>query len=173
MELHHQAIRVAPCAGAWIEMEQRLCVRLENLVAPCAGAWIEIGGVGGRSGYEASLPARERGLKYVKQLPYPLTTTVAPCAGAWIEIVRLVYDHFQKLVAPCAGAWIEIFSSYLQNVIRLVAPCAGAWIEIRAEQAGRAVHPESLPARERGLKCQQGFSIVLNPARRSLRGSVD
>ena len=36
------AARVAPCAGAWVEMP---CLRYSKphfLVAPCAGAWVEI-----------------------------------------------------------------------------------------------------------------------------------
>ena len=58
--------RVAPCAGAWIEifilrrLEDRLCV------APCAGAWIEI---------------------YFRRRLWS-GSLVAPCAGAWIEIMK-------------------------------------------------------------------------------------
>ena len=56
--------RVAPCAGAWIEIYS--CFSPFGIfdVAPCAGAWIEILGATLR-----------------RVLP-----PVAPCAGAWIEI---------------------------------------------------------------------------------------
>ena len=36
------ARRVAPCAGAWIEMYLALTMVRIWHVAPCAGAWIEI-----------------------------------------------------------------------------------------------------------------------------------
>ena len=56
---------VAPCVGAWIEMNSRLIMSDEYTVAPCVGAWIEI------------------------SLLFPLLFPglVAPCVGAWIEIV--------------------------------------------------------------------------------------
>ena len=55
--------RVAPCAGAWIEIFICLSQSVYNPVAPCAGAWIEIdsGSVDGTK--VRSLPVRERGLK--------------------------------------------------------------------------------------------------------------
>ena len=34
----------------------------------------------------ASLPVRERGLKYIRPFGYNLLLNVAPRAGAWIEI---------------------------------------------------------------------------------------
>ena len=35
-------LRVAPLAGAWIEIVNTLCKNILNVVAPLAGAWIEI-----------------------------------------------------------------------------------------------------------------------------------
>ena len=34
---------VAPCAGAWIEINEKYYIADHGIVAPCAGAWIEIG----------------------------------------------------------------------------------------------------------------------------------
>ena len=38
----------------------------------------------------ASLPSRERGLKYYKADCHRIFICVAPLAGAWIEILRLL-----------------------------------------------------------------------------------
>ena len=58
--------RVAPFAGAWIEIGYRRLWQVKKCVAPFAGAWIEI-----------------RQLKIIaKELK------VAPFAGAWIEIIQ-------------------------------------------------------------------------------------
>ena len=59
--------KVAPFAGAWIEMLMGLNVGLNKAVAPFAGAWIEIA-VRPNSAYRR---------------------VVAPFAGAWIEILLL------------------------------------------------------------------------------------
>ena len=58
--------KVAPLAGAWIEMEFVSAEEKKAIVAPLAGAWIEI-----------------------LQNRSPVTNhRVAPLAGAWIEIWR-------------------------------------------------------------------------------------
>ena len=57
-------MRVAPHAGAWIEMRPMKKSTKPHKVAPHAGAWIEI-------------PSPER---------IPVGCMVAPHAGAWIEI---------------------------------------------------------------------------------------
>ena len=57
---HH----VAPLAGAWIEIELEKVADAFNAVAPLAGAWIEIVRYMKRCDYAMSLPSRERGLKY-------------------------------------------------------------------------------------------------------------
>ena len=56
--------KVAPLAGAWVEICHVRNVRLMPLVAPLAGAWVEI------------VSAAGRGYKEI----------VAPLAGAWVEI---------------------------------------------------------------------------------------
>ena len=56
-------------------------------VAPLAGAWIEITATASLNGIRsASLPSRERGLKYKVGKILPGDIIVAPLAGAWIEI---------------------------------------------------------------------------------------
>ena len=78
----------------------------------------------------ASLPSRERGLKYRTIARTQITRPVAPFAGAWIEIYDAATDDLWFLVAPFAGAWIEILGTFLPDVASSVAPFAGAWIEI-------------------------------------------
>ena len=56
-------------------------------VAPHAGAWIEIYPRVAKYSAAGSLPTRERGLKYTLHHPAPDMLSVAPHAGAWIEIV--------------------------------------------------------------------------------------
>ena len=56
-------------------------------VAPCAGAWIEIAMLCPTVAVQPSPPARGRGLKY-GAVPFDYARcVVAPCAGAWIEMV--------------------------------------------------------------------------------------
>ena len=63
--------KVAPLAGAWIEILKFMPTTAENLVAPLAGAWIE--------------------MWYAK---YKNTSQlVAPLAGAWIEMITCK-DHY-------------------------------------------------------------------------------
>ncbi len=56
--------KVAPLAGAWIEIDIDIFDRAKEVVAPLAGAWIEI---------EHDVRKQAAG-------------KVAPLAGAWIEI---------------------------------------------------------------------------------------
>ena len=59
---------VVPHAGAWIEITTSCdCASIIPLVAPHAGAWIEIreNMLKKRVGKDRSLPTRERGLKYL------------------------------------------------------------------------------------------------------------
>ncbi len=55
-------------------------------VAPYAGAWIEIIWHKRPANCPVSLPTRERGLKYDDSTCYINIQRVAPYAGAWIEI---------------------------------------------------------------------------------------
>ena len=60
-------------------------------VAPFAGAWIEIDRRHGITSSKLSLPSRERGLKFVKSVLPDQADKVAPFAGAWIEITSLLW----------------------------------------------------------------------------------
>ena len=59
-----QEAGVAPFAGAWIEIPYYTSGRYVDMVAPFAGAWIEISSSALITASYASLPSRERGLKY-------------------------------------------------------------------------------------------------------------
>ena len=82
---------------------------ITNHVAPFAGAWIEIAIDRSSSPTGASLPSRERGLKYIGKGDKSHEELVAPFAGAWIEIILLLPGQDILNVAPFAGAWIEIY----------------------------------------------------------------
>ena len=74
--------RVAPHAGAWIEILNSGYVRLNKSVAPHAGAWIEI-----------RLDCRSKN-----------GFTVAPHAGAWIEItdyLKIAYNPESRTPCGC------------------------------------------------------------------------
>ena len=58
-------MRVAPLAGAWIEIAVSFCIAAPHSVAPLAGAWIEIEMHIVSVMENGSLPSRERGLKLV------------------------------------------------------------------------------------------------------------
>ena len=85
-------------------------------VAPFAGAWIEIAVVFGKIFLHMSLPSRERGLKFFRALASRFRFCVAPFAGAWIEISQNINMDSDEFVAPFAGAWIEI-SLYTYYII--------------------------------------------------------
>ena len=58
----------------------------------------------------ASLPSRERGLKFPLQIGDVPPIVVAPLAGAWIEMsIQISFDGLMS-VAPLAGAWIEMLA---------------------------------------------------------------
>ena len=78
--------RVAPHAGAWIEISSPSTSARAAVVAPHAGAWIEM----------------------VNIFTSASVTFVAPHAGAWIEMVNIFTSASVTFVAPHAGAWIEI-----------------------------------------------------------------
>ena len=64
-----QRMKVAPFSGAWIEIRWFKNLYQMLIVAPFSGAWIEIS----TASYvfantSGSLPSRERGLKYLRQL---------------------------------------------------------------------------------------------------------
>ena len=164
-------------------------------VAPLAGAWIEILCVQGHVFCIESLPLRERGLKFLSSCIICIVWyEVAPLAGAWIEMNYYRRRNQEHGVAPLAGAWIEIYQENAGTKWSAVAPLAGAWIEIKVPSIALELCLESLPLRERGLKFyipgnlnrsilslplrerglkSSGLSITLMIRRRSPCGSVD
>ena len=68
------------------------CPKRER-VAPFAGAWIEITNSVPQETARTSLPSRERGLKYLPWDMMHQLGLVAPFAGAWIEM----YKEFLEL----------------------------------------------------------------------------
>ena len=89
---------VAPFAGAWIEIVTVVTAFRANFVAPFAGAWIEINLKHQRNQVEQSLPSRERGLKLQRKTLRKTLKKVAPFAGAWIEIC-ITLIHFIILLS--------------------------------------------------------------------------
>ena len=81
--------RVAPRAGAWIEIDGEVIENHAFAVAPRAGAWIEILRLQQVQSIIPSLPVRERGLKCFRSSSFIASFPVAPRAGAWIEIFFL------------------------------------------------------------------------------------
>ena len=79
-------VRVAPLAGAWIEIHLKKAYKEAGNVAPLAGAWIEIYIINPAILHSLSLPSRERGLKSRSKPSVDAVFKVAPLAGAWIEI---------------------------------------------------------------------------------------
>ena len=99
-------------------------------VAPFTGAWIEMPTGCRPYGLLASLPSRERGLKWRRHVHDHRSLHVAPFTGAWIEIAYWQVAGMPKEVAPFTGAWIEIVNGRTISPFWLVAPFTGAWIEI-------------------------------------------
>ena len=58
---------VAPRTGAWIETRRAAWLEYAERVAPRTGAWIETADTDAYGAVYGSLPARERGLKLVKE----------------------------------------------------------------------------------------------------------
>ena len=129
-----QKYRVAPFAGAWIEM-MRMYTRHRCIV------WSLPSRERGLKYYPAavqttgckSLPSRERGLKFRDGLADVCRTDVAPFAGAWIEI-PVISQLSRTVVWSLPSRERGLKSSLLRCVCATdaVAPFAGAWIEMLA-----------------------------------------
>ena len=100
------AVKVAPHAGAWIEIKQVLENYFNN---------------------GSSHLTQVRGLKFDINIHfYEPPEVVAPHAGAWIEIFKSFLGWPSILVAPHAGAWIEINNKEQKSNKTRVAPRTGA-----------------------------------------------
>ena len=77
-----------------------------------------------------SLPSRERGLKFLKELSIISRLWVAPLAGAWIEI-RQIRSYPRPLSSlPSRERGLKSTGKKSKPGKKMVAPLAGAWIEI-------------------------------------------
>ena len=101
---------VAPFAGAWIEMCSAREMEPSIYVAPFMGAWIEILVVVCHYLLHASLPSRERGLKWCGQHDRAGSLRSRPSRERGLKYMKPCPDDVQLCVAPFAGAWIEIFN---------------------------------------------------------------
>ena len=93
-------------------------------VAPRAGAGIEIGPDVRRGKRPPVAPRAGAGIEMQKQLPIWNKLYVAPRAGAGIEIILLLILRKALEVAPRAGAGIEIICGKHQMRNRLLSPLA-------------------------------------------------
>ena len=98
-----------------------------------------------------SLPLRERGLKFPRQLDNACFLVSLPLRERGLKFYILDRCTIGCCVAPLAGAWIEISINPFSASYHSVAPLAGAWIEI-LPSVNPELMPGSLPLRERGLK---------------------
>ena len=77
---------VAPFAGAWIEIHQRAMLHDYMASLPSRERGLKFEDCDDLFGCYMSLPSRERGLKYYLDDMTWVAVAVAPFAGAWIEI---------------------------------------------------------------------------------------
>ena len=96
---------------------------------------------------------------------------VAPLAGAWIEILYAFSIVLSRIVAPLAGAWIEMPPVLLNRFLIQSLPSRERGLKCLPVKHA-AYRDPSLPSRERGLKFYTG-SDSPGPTGRSPRGSVD
>ena len=123
------ASRVAPFAGAWIEIFWGFSAFCSSSVAPFAGAWIEIG-------------------TFLLMSTYILRRSLR---GSVDWNYDLEWKEQRQLGRSLRGSVDWNSSISLISAIYCVAPFAGAWIEIYPCNAFECSN-RSLPSRERGLK---------------------
>ena len=141
-------------------------------VAPFAGAWIEMFAGVRTSPVHLSLPSRERGLKFAVQAPIAALVCVAPFAGAWIEIAMVSRSVTLRPSLPSRERGLKSTAVDPETNDLYVAPFAGAWIEIDMGQLCPLHQTVSLPSRECGLKFSSVAASIVGYCR-SLHGSVD
>ena len=78
----------------------------------------------------ASLPSRERGLKYRWPNRIVEGPQVAPFAGAWIEITPQRMKRSIRSSLPSRERGLKFVEARFKVTVDFVAPFAGAWIEI-------------------------------------------
>ena len=145
--------RVAPFAGAWIEIWQHQLFCCFILVAPFAGAWIEIMC---NSYHAISLECRTlRGCVdwnyYIRKFfAFYSGRTLRGCVD-W-NINRLARRNINVKSHPSRVRGLKYAWSSNDLHTRKVAPFAGAWIEIFKRDFKTICISKSHPSRVRGLK---------------------
>ena len=150
---------------------KKLCI---FAVAPFAGAWIEIYFCINCHINLPSLPSRERGLKYFvreffdcnfrRSLRGSVDWNSAISARSIPERRRSLrgsvdWNLQNRLyspscaVAPFAGAWIEIFRLMIPNIKQTRRSLRGSVDWNHTVISLKTLNRQSLPSRERGLKC--------------------
>ena len=100
-----------------------------------------------------SLPLRERGLKYYLCIVKKYVAWSLPLRERGLKFVVLVLGIKKAPVAPFTGAWIEIVWPFSYFAICFSSlPLRERGLKSRNDDEGNG-NPESLPLRERGLKC--------------------
>ena len=108
----------------------------------------------------ASLPTRERGLKFTSRGIQERYFEVAPYTGAWIEIALFTPIFAASAVAPYTGAWIEIGKTQQMVFLFLSLPTRERGLKLPIRLLC-TVGKTSLPTRERGLKfCLTGHPVI-------------
>ena len=120
----------SPCGSVDRNKLRFYKLRKRIKVAPLAGAWIEMDCVcecGNHIRSRSPCGSVDRNIATSPESPEP--TSRSPCGS----VDRNTYTPFPDRlegVAPLAGAWIEITDILSRSELDKVAPLAGAWIEI-------------------------------------------
>ena len=77
-----------------------------------------------------SLPTRERGLKLLAYVPCILAIESLPTRERGLKSVNPFLISYNLIVAPYTGAWIEMLLFCFNGKTDNVAPYTGAWIEM-------------------------------------------
>ena len=144
--------KVAPLAGAWIEIHNKKYTDIPARSLPLRERGLKYNIVARPSAALESLPLRERGLKCRDDKTNVAVRWSLPLRERGLKFVSKPRCRHKSQVAPLAGAWIEISLESEVRRLKRVAPLAGAWIEIYVFAIAKAAPAGSLPLRERGLK---------------------
>ena len=124
-------------------------------------------------GASASLPSRERGLKFHTASASGNSAAVAPLAGAWIEISDLIRENICNVSLPSRERGLKFLYPLHCLLSFLSLPSRERGLKFDCPDRLLIVRFQSLPSRERGLKSPIIPINGLLICRRSPRGSVD
>ncbi len=127
--------KVAPLAGAWVEIVSAAGRGYKEIVAPLAGAWVEIAWKElTEKAEQLSLPSRERGLKFL--LPEaPLSRWLSlPSRERGLKSVISNGNYIDPKSLPSRERGLKYGMAVISLWIDPVAPLAGAWVEISSQK---------------------------------------